>query len=46
VEIEVAELVSAMKAETTAEEWKSVAKYQVKKLNPRELAYDPAGGGS
>lgn len=43
---EVAELASEMKAETTAEEWKAIAKYQVKKLNPRELAYDSPGGGS
>lgn len=43
---EVAELVDAMKAEATAEEWKAIAKYQVKKMNPRELAYDSPGGGS
>ena len=40
------ELIDAMKKEATAEEWKVVAKYQIKKLNPRELAYKQAGGGS
>jgi len=43
---EQAELIEAMKHEATAEEWKAVAKYQVKKLNPRDLAHDAAGGGN
>ena len=43
---QIVELIDAMKKETTAEEWKVVAKYQIKKLNPRELAYEQAGGGS
>ena len=42
---ELAKLIEAMKKEATAEEWKAVAKYQIKKLNPRELAYDAAAGG-
>ena len=40
------ELIDAMKKETTAEEWKAIAKYQLKKLNPRELAYKPTEGGA
>ena len=43
---ELAELIEAMKQQATADEWKTIAKYQVKKLNPRELAYDAAGGGN
>jgi len=43
---QVAELLAAMKNETTAEEWKTIAKYQHKKLNPRELAYGNARGGN
>ena len=43
---QIVELVDAMKKETTAEEWKVVAKYEIKQLNPRELAYKQAGGGS
>lgn len=39
---EVAELIATMKAETTAEEWKKIARYELKNLNPRELAYEPA----
>lgn len=43
---EFVELIDAMKQEATAEEWKAIAKYQIKKLNPREMAYKTAGGGS
>ena len=43
---QLAELVDAMKHEATATEWKAIARYQLKKVNPRELAYDQAGGGS
>ena len=46
VQREFVELIDAMKKEASAEEWKAVAKYQIKKLNPRELAYKQAGGGS
>jgi hypothetical protein len=46
LQTELAELIAAMKAETTAEEWKAIAKYQLKKLDPRELIYGPAGGGA
>jgi len=38
-------LAEAMKKETTAEEWKIISKYQLKRLHPRELTYDlPTGG--
>ncbi|MDH3743653.1 MAG: hypothetical protein OES47_00965 [Acidobacteriota bacterium] len=43
---ELVALIDAMKKETTADEWKAVSKYQLKKLNPREMAYKEAGGGS
>jgi hypothetical protein len=42
---ELAELIAEMKAATTAEEWKAIAKYQLKKLDPRELVHGPPGGG-
>lgn len=45
LQTELAELVAEMKAATTAEEWKAIAKYELKKLEPRELIYGPAGGG-
>jgi len=32
-------VISRMKATTTSEEWKTIAKFQTKKLNPRELTY-------
>jgi predicted component of type VI protein secretion system len=38
-------LVAAMKRETTAEEWKTIAKFQSKNLNPRQLTYGAAGKG-
>ena len=43
---ELAELIAEMKAATTADEWKTIAKYELKKLDPRELVYAPAGGGA
>ena len=39
------ELVEAMKRGVTSEEWKAIAKYQLARLNLRELAYEPAAGG-
>ena len=33
------DLLAAMREETTAEEWKVVARFQAKRLNPRDLAY-------
>lgn len=46
LQTELAELIEAMKAQTTVAEWKAIAKYQIKKLEPRELVYGPAGGGA
>lgn len=43
---QIAELVDAMKKETSTEEWKAIAKYQTKKLGARDFAYDDAAGGS
>ena len=43
---EFVDLISAMKEEATADEWKAIAKFQLGKLNPREMAYKEAGGGS
>jgi hypothetical protein len=40
---EIVALIGKMKEATTAEEWKKISKYQVKKLNPRELAYSGEG---
>jgi hypothetical protein len=37
-------VVAAMKGETTAEEWRAISKYQLKKLNPRQLAYKDIEG--
>jgi hypothetical protein len=39
-------LLAAMKKETTAEEWKVISKYQLKRLNPRKLTYGQASGGN
>ena len=36
-------VVVAMKDTTTAKEWKAISKYQLKSLNPRELAYKDIG---
>ena len=38
-------IVGRMKAETTAEEWKDIAKFQTKWMNPRELAYRSSSHG-
>ncbi len=38
------DLTKAMKREVTAEEWEKIAKYQINKLNPRELAYEQTAG--
>ena len=46
LQTELAELIAEMKATTTAAEWKAIAKYELKKLDPRQLVYGPAGGGA
>jgi len=38
-------LSTAMKNETTANEWKKISKFQLKRLNPRRLIYSQASGG-
>ncbi len=39
---ETIELVAAMKAATTADEWKVISRFQLKRLDPRELVYGTA----
>ncbi len=39
-------LISAMKSETTAGEWKIISRYQLKRLHPRTLSYGQASGGN
>lgn len=39
-------LIDGMKKETTGEEWETIAKYQMKKLNPRDLAFKQSKGGA
>ncbi len=39
------ELISDMKATTTAVEWKVIAKFQLGNFNPRQLVFDRATGG-
>lgn len=43
---ETIELVAAMKAATTVEEWEIIAEFQLKRLHPRQLGYGQAEGGS
>ncbi len=45
-QLEIIELIAAMKTETTPEEWKVIAKFQTKRLDPRRLTYgqEAAGG--
>jgi hypothetical protein len=39
-------LIKAMKKQTTAEEWKTISTYQLKRLDPRELTYGQSSGGA
>ncbi len=39
-------LIEAMKKETTAEEWKKISKFQLKRLNARKLTYGQLSGGA
>ncbi len=43
---ETIDLVAAMKAATTADEWKTISKFQLKRLEPRKLVYGAAAQGS
>lgn len=38
------DLVTAMKAATTADEWKVIARFQLKRLHPRQLVYGTGAG--
>jgi predicted aminopeptidase len=42
---ETIDLVTAMKAATTADEWKTISKFQLKRLEPRKLVYGTAARG-
>jgi len=39
------DLIADMKKVTTPDEWKVISKYQLKRLNPRALAYGQAQAG-
>ena len=43
---ETIDLVVAMKATTTADEWKAISRFQLKRLQPRELIYGAAAQGN
>lgn len=43
---ETIDLVAAMKAATTASEWKAISKFQLKRLEQRKLVYGAAARGS
>ena len=42
---ETIDLVAAMKAATTAEEWKVISRFQLKRLEPQKLVYGAAAQG-
>lgn len=42
---ETVDLVAAMKAATTADEWKTISRFQLKRLDPRNLVYGTAARG-
>ena len=39
------EIAARMKAATTADEWKEISKFQLKRLDTRQLVYAPVGTG-
>ncbi len=43
---EIIDLVASMKGATTADEWKSISRFQLKRLDPRKLVYGTAARGS
>jgi hypothetical protein len=43
---ELIDLIAEMKQTTTADEWRIISAFQVKRLNPRQLAYSGAAGGN
>ena len=42
---EVVDVITAMKKQTTVNEWKVISKYQLEKLNPRNAVYPQVQGG-
>jgi hypothetical protein len=42
---ETIDLVAAMKGATTADEWKTISRFQLKRLDPRKLIYGTAAPG-
>jgi hypothetical protein len=44
-QLQFVDLVGAMKRETTADEWKTISKFQLKRMNPRQLTYGTAKQG-
>lgn len=42
-QVEFIELIGKMKATTTQQEWKTLAKFELKELNPRTMAYSTEG---
>jgi len=42
---EIVALIADMKKETTSDEWKKISKFQLKRLNPRQIGYSQASGG-
>ncbi len=44
-QLEIIGLIAAMKMETTPEEWKVIARFQNKRLDPRRLTYGQAATG-
>lgn len=42
---ETIDLVAAMKGATTADEWKTISRFQLKRLDPRKLIYGTAARG-
>lgn len=43
---EFVDLIAAIKADTTPQEWKAISRFQLKRLHPRRLTYGQASGGA
>ncbi len=42
---EIVALIADMKKETTVDEWRIISKYQIKRVNPRQIGYSQTSGG-
>lgn len=42
---EIVALIADMKKETTSDEWRIISKFQLKRLNPRQIVYSQSSGG-